>query len=360
MAEDNQDQDKEQKTLDPSAKRYEDAYKKGQAPISKDFNNFIFLIACLGVCTWILPWCLRRTLNLLSSFISMSGELQIDTISKLNLLLKNTFFRLIENLWVPFFALIITAITVGLSQSYKAISSKLIEPKMSHLSPTQGIKRIFSIQSLVEIVKSITKIIFLGFLFYFVFEDHINRLSIWIWATPLEYLITLNQLITKYLTIVLIAYAFVSGFDFWYQRHTFKENLKMTVQEQKEEYKEQEGDPKIRARIREIQRDRSRSRMLGKVPEATVIVTNPTHFSVALQWKEESMDAPMVVAKGADVLAFKIREIAKEHKVPIIENAPVARSLYDSVNLDQQIPPEYYKVVAEIIRTAMRIRRHQF
>ena len=134
----------------------------------------------------------------------------------------------------------------------------------------------------------------------------------------------------------------------------------MTVQEQRDEHKEQEGDPKVRSRIREMQRERSRTRMLGNIPQATVVVTNPTHFSVALRWEEDSMDAPVVIAKGADVLAFKIRELAKEHKVPIIENAPVARSLYDSVNLDQQIPPEYYKVVAEVIRTAMRIRGHQF
>lgn len=352
--------DKEQKTLDPSAKRYEDAYKKGQAPISKDFNNFAFLVACLGVCAWILPWSLRRTLDFLASFISFSCELHVDTPSKLSFLFKSTLVKLVESLWVPFFALMLAAIIVGLSQSYKAISTKLIKPKASHLSLTKGMQRIFSMQSLVETAKSTIKLIFLAILFYFIFEDHVTRLTIWLWASPFEYLVTLNQLIVKYLAIILIAYAFVSGFDFWYQRHVFKENLKMTVQEQKDEHKEQEGDPKVRSRIREIQRERSRTRMLEKIPQATVIVTNPTHFSVALQWEENNMDAPVVVAKGADILAFKIREIAKEHKVPVIENAPVARSLYDSVNLDQQIPPEYYKVVAEVIRAAMRIRSYQF
>ncbi len=352
--------DKEQKTLDPSAKRLEDAYKKGQAPISKDFNNFAFLVACLGVCAWVLPWCFRRTLAFLASFISMSCELHVDTPSKLGFLFKSTLLKLVDALWIPFLVLMLAAIIVGLSQSYKAISAKLIEPKVSHISLMKGMQRIFSLQSLVETSKSTVKLIFLAILFYFIFEDHVTRLTVWLWASPLEYLVTLNQLIIKYLSIVLIAYAFVSGFDFWYQRHVFKENLKMTVQEQKDEHKEQEGDPKIRSRVREIQRERSRTRMLGKIPQATVVVTNPTHFSVALQWEEDSMDAPVVIAKGADVLAFKIREIAKEHKVPVVENAPVARSLYDSVNLDQQIPPEYYKIVAEVIRTAMRIRSHQF
>lgn len=352
--------DKEQKTLDPSVKRYDDAYKKGQAPISKDFNNFAFLVMCLGVFAWILPWCLRRTLDFLTNFISLSCELHIGTPSDLGFLFKNILLKMAEVLWAPFFALVLGAIAVGLSQSYKAISTKSIQPKASHISLMKGMQRIFSKQSVVETAKSSIKLIFLGGLFYFIFENHVTRLTVWLWASPFEYLVTLNQLIIKYLSVVLIAYAFVSGFDFWYQRHVFKENLKMTVQEQRDEHKEQEGDPKVRSRIREVQRERSRTRMLGKIPQATVIVTNPTHFSVALRWEEDSMEAPIIIAKGADILAFKIREIAKEHKIPVVENAPVARSLYDSVNLDQQIPPEYYKVVAEVIRTAMRIRSHQF
>lgn len=359
MADDNAP-DKDQKTLDPTEKRYEDAYKKGQAPISRDFNNFIFLLACLGVFAWCLPFCFSRAVKFLSMLISMSGDIDLSSPAETGVIFKDILKKMLEVLWVPFFALILAAIAAGLGQSYKAISLQSIKPKASHLSIMKGINRIFSMRSLVETGKSVVKLIFLGILFYFVFKDHARELTVWIWASPFEYLSLLNNLIIKYLSIILIAYAFVSGFDFWYQRHTFRENLKMTVQEQRDEFKEQEGDPKVRGRIRELQRERSRSRMLGKIPTATVVVTNPTHYSVALQWEEDTMDAPVVIAKGADVLAFKIRELAMEHKVPIVENAPVARSLYDSVNLDQQIPPEYYKVVAEIIRTAMRIRGYQF
>ncbi len=352
--------DKEQKTLDPSQKRYDDAYKKGQAPISKDLNNFIFLCACLGVCLWIFPWCFHQTLNFLTTFISMSCEMHIDTPKQLGFLLKNISLKIIEVLWIPFLSLMLAAIAVGLGQSYKAISAKSIKPKASHISLMKGMTRIFSKQSVVETIKSTVKLTILGILLYFIFKNQATELTIWLWASPVEYLTILNQLIIKYLSIVLIAYAFVSGFDFWYQRHIFKENLKMTVQEQREEFKEQEGDPQLRGRVREMQRERSRTRMLEKIPQATVVITNPTHFSVALRWEENSMDAPVVIAKGADILAFKIRELAKENKIPVIENAPVARSLYDSVNIDQQIPPEYYKVVAEVIRMAMRIRSHQF
>lgn len=352
--------DKEQKTLEPSVKRYEDAYKKGQVPISRDFNNFIFLMACLGVCAWVFPWCFKRALNFLTTFLSMPCELHIDTPDQLGFLFKNILIKIIEIFWIPFVLLMLASIIVGLSQSYKAISAESIQPKTSHISLMKGIERIFSMQSLVETIKSTVKLIFLAALFYFLFKKQASELIVWIWTSPYEYLVVLNQLIIKYLSAVLIIYVFVSGFDFWYQRHVFKENLRMTVQEQREELKEQEGDPKIRSRIRELQRDRSRVRMLKKIPHAAVVVTNPTHFSVALHWEENSMDAPVVVAKGIDVLALKIREIAKEHKVPIVENPPVARSLYDSVNLDQQIPPEYYKVVAEVIRMAMRIRSHQF
>ena len=352
--------DKEQKTLDPTAKRLEDAYKKGQAPISRDFNNFFFLVACLGVCLWILPKSLSLAMNFLTTFISMSGDINIDSPHQLSFLFQHIFFKLTEALWAPFLVLVLAAIAVGLSQSYKAISTKSLKPKASHVSIFAGMKRIFSFNSVIETAKSVVKLIVLVRLFYFVFKDQSSELTMWIWANPYEYLIILQKLIVKYLGVVLIAYAFVSGFDFWYQRHRFMENLKMTSQEQRDEHKELEGDPKVRARIREMQRERSRNRMLGKIENATVVVTNPTHFSVALQWEEDGMDAPVVIAKGADVLAFKIREIAREHKIPIVENATVARSLYDSVDLDQQIPPEYYKVVAEVIRTAMRIKSHQF
>lgn len=357
---DEEEPDKEQKTLDPSEKRYKDAYKKGQIPISKDFNNFIFLVACLGICVWAFPWCFHRALNYLATFIGMCCELHVETPKHLALLYKSMLFKMIEVLWIPFLSLVVAAIAVGLAQSYRAISTKSIQPKLSHISLTKGMARVFSKQSVVETIKSTIKLIFLGILFFLVFKSQATELTIWLWASATEYLVLLNQLIIKYLSVVLIPYAFVSGFDFWYQHHIFKQNLKMTVQEQREEFKEQEGDPKIRSRVREVQRERSRNRMLGKISQATVVVTNPTHFSVALRWEEDSMEAPIVIAKGADVLAFKIRELAKEHKVPIVENAPVARSLYDSVNLDQQIPPEYYKVVAEVIRMAMRIRSHRF
>ncbi len=352
--------DKEQKTLDPTAKRLEDAYKKGQIPISKDLNNFIFLFGCLGVVVWCLPFCFHQSMKFLATFISMSCELSVDTPEQTGFLFKNLLLKMLKVLWIPFLVLILAAILVGLGQSYKAISLASLKPKGSHVSPMKGFKRIFSLQSVVETIKSVIKLIFLVVLFYFIFKDHVSELTLWLWASPFEFLGILSKLLIKYLSVILVAYAFVSGFDFWYQRHVFMQNLKMTVQEQRDEYKEQEGDPKIRSRIREIQRERSRTRMLGKIPNATVVVTNPTHYSVALNWDEDTMEAPRVIAKGADILAFKIREIAKEHKIPIVENAPVARSLYDSVNLDQQIPPEYYKVVAEVIRAAMRIRSHQF
>jgi flagellar biosynthesis protein FlhB len=338
--------DKEQKTLDPTAKRYEDAYKKGQIPISRDLNNLFFIAAILCVFLWVLPWSLSQVMKTLTLFFSMSEDINIDTPNQLSSIFNGIFFRLVAALGPPFILLMLAAIAIGLGQSYKAISTKSLMPKFSNISIVAGAKRIFSKNSLVETAKSAIKLFFLGMLFYFLFKKKIYEITVWLWVSPYEFLGILHQLIVKYLGVVLVAYAFVSGFDFWYQRHRFKENLKMTTQEQKDEYKELEGDPKVRSRIREMQRERSRNRMLGKIADATVIVTNPTHFSVALQWQEDGMDAPIVIAKGADILALKIRELAKEHAIPIVENAPVARSLYDSVNIDQQIPPEYYKVVA--------------
>lgn len=359
MAEEN-NSDKEQKTLDPSAKRLEDAYKKGQIPLSRDLNNFVFLAACLVICAWILPLCFKKAMSFLSTFISMPGEIRIENYQQFSFLYTDILIKSIQAFWMPFAILAITSIAIGLGQTYKGISLENIQIKLSRISITGGFKRIFSFQSVFETLKSIAKISLLCAIAYFTFKDNLHELNTWLWANPFEYAEILRSLVVKFLSIVLIGYAFLSAFDVWYQRFHFRQNLRMTVQEMKEEHKESEGDPQVRGRIREMQRKRSRNRMLSKVPEATVIVTNPTHYSVALLWKEEGFDAPMVVAKGADVLAFKIREIAKENKVPIVENVTVARSLYDSVDIDQQVPPEYYKVVAEVIRTAMKIRRHQF
>ena len=352
--------DKEQKTLDPTAKRLEDAYKKGQIPISRDFNNFFFLAAVLCSFIWVLPWSLNHAMKALTIFFSMSEDINLDTPKQFGNIFEGIFLKLATALAPTFLLLSLTAFFVGLLQSYKAITTKNLKPKFSHISIFSGMKRVFNFNSVIETSKSIVKLIILAFLFYFVFKDIYSKLNIWLWINPHEFLLIVQKLIFKYLGVVLIAYAFISGFDFWYQRFRFLKNLKMTTQEQRDEHKELEGDPKIRSKVREMQRERSRNRMLAKIVNATVVVTNPTHFSVALHWQENELDAPVVIAKGADILAFKIREIAKEHKIPIVENAPVARSLYDSVNLDQQIPPEYYKVVAEVIRTAMKIKSHQF
>jgi flagellar biosynthetic protein FlhB len=359
MAEEN-DSDKEQKTLDPSAKRLEDAYKKGQIPLSRDLNNFVFLVACLVICAWVLPFCCKKAISLFATFISMPGEIRIENYRQFSLVYANLVIKVIQAFWMPFAIISLAALAVGLGQTYRGISLENIQMKLSRISFSAGFKRVFSFQSVFETLKSIVKIILLCAIAYFTFKDNLHEINTWLFANPLEYASILRSLVVKFIGMILVGYALLSAFDVWYQRFHFRQNLRMTVQEMKEEHKESDGDPHLKGRIRELQRKRSRNRMLAKVPTSTVIVTNPTHYSVALLWQEEGLDAPIVVAKGADVLALKIREIAKENKVPIVENVTVARSLYDSVDIDQQIPPEYYKVVAEVIRTAMKIRRHQF
>lgn len=358
MAEGNEDQ--EQKTLEPSEKRLKDAYKKGQIPISKDLSNFVFLCTCLLLCSIILPYCFKKALPRLSYFISYCDQITIESEKNFTFLYTKTLVEIIKIFWIPFSIMLIAISAIGIIQTYRGISIENLKIKAARISPKEGLKRIFSTNAFIEIIKSIFKILLLGIIFYVVFKKQKEEINAWVIAEPLKYAELLKNLSIEFLKAVLIGYAFLGGFDFWYQRFSFRKKLQMTIQEAKEEHKESEGDPHIKSRIREIQRKRSRSRMLAKVPKATVIVTNPTHYSVALFWEEESFEAPTIIAKGVDVLAMKIREIANENKIPIIENAPVARSLYDSVEIDQQIPPEYYKVVAEIIRTAIKIRKHQF
>ncbi len=352
--------DKDQKTLDPTEKRLRDAYKKGQAPISRDLNSWVFLSGCFVVCIWILPSSFHKLANLLSEFFQFNSSFHIDHADSLKAIIKYTALGVFDALWLPFLSLMGVAIAIGLSQSFKAISAESIQFKLQRISIKSGFSRIFSAKNFVETVKSTLKLFVLGTVFVLLFKSQTSEFSVWLWATPYEFLLLLKKLATKYFIFLLIAYASIAIFDVWYQRFKFMENLKMTVQEAKDERKEQDGDPAVKARVREIQLVRSRNRMLSNVKDSTVIVTNPTHYSVALRWQEDSQEAPIVVAKGLDHLAFTIREIANRSNVPIVENAPVARSLYDSVPLDQQIPPEYYKVVADIIRTALKIRSRTF
>ncbi len=243
----------------------------------------------------------------------------------------------------------IAAILGNVLQVGFMFSTESIQPKIDKISPSKGFQRLFSVRSIAEMIKGILKICIIAGVAYLVIRKEIVNLipladqSIW---GMLTYLGRVCFHILLATTVVLV---FLAALDYAYQRWEFEKSIRMTKQEIKDEFKNTEGDPMIKARIRRIQREMARKRMMAEVPKATVVVTNPTHLAVAIRYEHATMNAPVVVAKGADIIAEKIREIAKENDIPIVENKPLAQVLYKIVKLNHAVPENLYKAVAEVL-----------
>jgi flagellar biosynthetic protein FlhB len=235
-------------------------------------------------------------------------------------------------------------------------SGESLKPKFSKLSPLAGAKRIFGKQAAANFAKGLFKVIALGAVMAMVLWPDRFRLDAMVRSDPATIIGTTTELTRHLLTATVAMLALVAIGDFFFQYRQWFEKQKMSLQEMKEEFKQSEGDPHIKGRIRQLRHARMKKRMMAAVPNASVIITNPTHFSVALQY-DRGMAAPICVAKGVDAVAFKIREVAREHDIPIVENVPLARALYATVEIDDEIPVEHYHAVAEIIGYVMGLKR---
>ncbi len=358
MAEDNE-KDDDQKTEEPTQKRLEEAQKEGQVPVSKDIIHWIMLAACATVFLLILPFSTRKIAKILIPLISMPHEILFEA-GSINHLIKSLLSKLSLFLALPLGILVLAPLAASMLQIGTSISFSVLAPKLERISPLKGMGRIFSKKNLVEVIKSIVKIAVLGTALFFTFKRQLYHIEAWITLSLKELYTLLQDLIWEIFLIVLVILAFIAGLDYLFQRYEFLKQLRMTKQELKEEYKETEGDPIIRQKLRQLRQERARKRMMAAIPTATAVVTNPTHFAVAILWDQKTMSAPKVVAKGKDHIALKIREIAQANKVPIVENPPLARSLFDSVELEQEIQPQHYKAVANIIHLVAKIKQRQF
>ncbi len=243
----------------------------------------------------------------------------------------------------------VSAIIAAVVQTKGLVSFKAIKPKFSRMNPLNGIKNMVSLKGMIELLKSILKIILLFYIIYICIADELYKFPKMFDMTVDELIVTIGGMLWSCIIKVAIAFAFVAGFDYMYQRWSYEKNLRMTKQEIKEEYKMTEGDPKVKGQIKQKQQAMSRRRMIQAVPEADVVIRNPTHFAVALKYESGKNNAPVVLAKGQDSLALKIIEIAREHNIVIMENKPLARALYAEVDLDREIPSEFYGPVAEVL-----------
>jgi flagellar biosynthetic protein FlhB len=349
------DQDQDQKTEDPSQKRLEEAHKKGNVPFSREVGNFFIMALLALIVSWFMPGMLRNAAHLLGPLLSESWNLPVDQ-KGLGQLLSRIALGSMGIIAVPMLCAIVAAVSGSVLQNGLVLSNEPLMPKLDRISPLAGIKRMFSLRSVVELLKGIFKIAIVGFVGYNAIAPQLTHARQLTDSSNQDMLIFLALLATRMTMGVAIAMFFIALFDLLYQRYQFTKSLRMTKQEVKDEYKQSEGDPVIKQKLRRLRQERASKRMMGNVPKADVVITNPTHFAVALQYDGASMKAPMVVAKGQDLIALRIRDLANEHKIPIVENPPLARALFSSTEIDQEIPIAQYEAVAKIISYVYQLK----
>jgi flagellar biosynthetic protein FlhB len=352
-------EDDNEKTEEPTQKRLEDAFEKGQVALSREIVHWMMLAAMALVILVILPITVKYLTSSFQHLITQPHLIPMDD-TGLHALFNNLMIGMLACLGLPLFLLIIVAIASGLLQTRMAISWEAIQPKFDKISPLTGLKKLFSKRSLIEFIKNLTKLLIIAITVVISLRGYEQNLDDWV-RRPIDYIIPILERMTKTVFIaVLSVLGVIAILDYLYQRYEHLKKMRMSREDIKKEHKESDGDPHIKQRIRQLRMERMNKRMMAEVPQATVVITNPTHFAVALRYESEEMNAPKVVAKGQDFLALKIREVATENKIPIYENPPLARALYSSVDLDQEIPPEHYKAVAEVIRYIMALKKRHF
>jgi flagellar biosynthetic protein FlhB len=352
MAEESSDD----KTEDPTSKRLSTAREEGNIAQSPEAKILASLIAAMILVGMLAPMVARQLQALLAPFIERPHAIAVDS-GALSRLTMDVGLAVAGIMAWPLAVVVILALAISLLQTQGFLwVPKRIMPSFDKINPMQGLKRIFSVNQLAELVKALLKVTLIGGLLFW---------TTWRRRAELQNLATMGlEDLMAYLRdeiywltfITVLAVVIIAAADYLFQRYRWMEKMKMSKQEVKDEHKQQEGDPQVKGRIRSIRLQRARKRMMAAVPKSDVVVTNPTHYAVALKYDSETMNAPVLVAKGADLIAKRIRDLATENDVPIVENPPLARALYAAVELDQEVPPEHYKTVAEVIGYVMRLK----
>jgi flagellar biosynthesis protein FlhB len=344
----------QEKTEAPTSKKRADARKKGQLPNSRELTSVVILLTALGVFFFGGSWMLSRLIAFMKVTFGNAGsfEFQIDTMS---VYFWTVFGSGISILAPTMGALMLAGVVGNVSQNGFLLTTETLSPKLSKLNPLSGLKNLFSLKSLTELVKSIIKILIIGTVSYLVVRKEMDAFPGLINLGVADILIFISKVAFKTMLYTSLVMILMAVADVAYQRWQHEKDLRMTKQEVKDESKQREGDPAVKARIRAVQRDMARKRMMAAVPEATVVITNPTHLAIALKFDKE-LPAPIVLAKGAGHVAAKIRAIANENGVPIVEQKPLARSMYKLVEVGGYIPVELYRAVAEVLAYVYRLK----
>jgi flagellar biosynthesis protein FlhB len=349
-----EDRDPSQQTEEPSARRLEQAREHGDQVKSVEVQTLILLAGgTLAVAVFGQSAAIDFTRDL-RVFIAEPDRIATDP-GALIALMKALIVECATLIGPFILMLMVFGLGGNFVQNRPAFTPERIKPNLSKLSPISGLKRMFGVDGLATLLKGLLKIALVGFAIWTQLWPERTGLEAVLSQSPAAVAADMTHLFFRMMIAALSAIAVIAAADYMLQRREFMKRNRMSKQEVKEEFKETEGDPQIKARIRQIRIERSRKRMIAQVPKATVVVTNPTHFAVALQYEQGKMPAPICLAKGADTLALRIREVAKAHGVPVVENPPLARALYASVEVDEAIPPEHYKAVAQVIGYVLRL-----
>ena len=352
MAEDN---DPESQTEDPTQKRLDDALERGDVAKSQEINTWFMMAGGTLVVSTFSGSVGSGLLAPMRNLLANSWMIKTDG-KALLALMQQIEVAILAAIGVPLLMLMLAAIAGNMLQHRLVWSAESLKPKFDKISPGAGFKRIFGKQAAANFLKGVGKLVLLGVVMTMILWPERHRMEAMVRLDPAAMLGATTSMTIHLLGAVVAALAIVAIADYFFQYRSWFQRQKMSLQEIKEEYKQSAGDPHIKGKIRQLRHQRAKKRMMAAVPKASVIITNPTHYSVALSY-ERGMSAPICVAKGVDNLAFKIREIAREHDIPIVENVPLARALYATVDIDQEIPTEHYHAVAEVIGYVMRLKR---
>ena len=346
----------EEKTEKASPKKLRDARKKGQVVKSSDVNNFMLMIVSFAVISVFGSILVNDIKDIMKYFLFNSYDTSLinSTSNSLYLSVLSLCLKLAIFIFVP---LVLVGIVANIMQTGFLFTQESLKPQFNKINPITGFKNIFSRQRLLTSLKNIILLGVLSFISYsFILDKQSDLLSL-PYMSYSDILATIGQILSQLVIRILAVVAVIAAMDYAIQYIEFMRNLKMTKQEVKEEYKQMEGDPFVKGKRRQKQREIAMSRMASAVAESTVVVTNPTHFAVALKYVHETDLIPKVMAKGVDFKAQKIKELAKENDVPIIENKPLARALYRDVEVEQEIPLERYKAVAEVLAIVYNLEK---
>jgi len=346
----------QERTEKATPKRRRDARKKGQVAQSRELSSVMILMTALGFFYFAGSWIFDSLLQVIGGVYGHLDTLRLDAVSEVNAFSVEIFKKVLLIL-IPFFVPILIAGMAGnIGQIGFEIHGEPMRPKLTRLNPIAGLKKLVSLRSMVEVIKSVIKILFIGGIAFGIVKNETTAMPALMQQEVVDILLFIGRVAFKIFFFVCLALIVLAFLDYAYQRWQYEQSLKMTKQEVKDERRQIEGDPKVKGRIRRVQLELARRRMMEAVPEADVVITNPVHLAVALKFDAAKMIAPTIVAKGSGYVAERIKEIARSHQVPIVENKPLAQALHKMAEIGEFIPVELYRAVAEVLAYVYRLK----